>query len=116
MKDGSKNIDIVTEIQNDYKHLGGCLLEDASGNKVAGIERHKRDYPDEITVEILRQWLQGKGKEPVTWWTLVECLREANLKVAAGYIVGELSQDGRSNVPVSIGSSTGQQQEVTSGM
>ena len=103
MKDGVK--DIVAEIQNDYIRLGGCLLKDGSGNKVRGIEKAERGVPVEITEEILRQWLQGKGKKPVTWQTLVDCLQEAQLNVAADDIEGALSS-----------SSTGQKQQPTSCM
>ena len=55
----------------------------------------KRGDPGYITVEILRLWLQGKGKKPVTWQTLVECLEDTKLHVAADYIKATY---GRSNV------------------
>ena len=84
MKDGFK--DIIVEIQNDYVKLGIKLLQDDTGNIVEGIERMKRGDPGDITVEILRQWLQGKGRKPVTWQTLVECLQNTKLHVAANYI------------------------------
>ena len=107
--------DIVTEIQNDHKHFGTLLLKDDSGNVVKGIEKaSKNGDPVDITVEILRQWLQGKGKLPVTWQTLVECLRDAKLNVAADYIEGALFQEGRSNVPVSTGTFTGPEQQQQS--
>ena len=114
VKDGVK--DIVAEIQNDYIHLGGYLLEDEGGNKVHGIEIAKHYIPLAITEEILRQWRQGKGKEPVTWRILIDCLREAQLNVAADDIEGALSQESESNVPVSTSSSTGQKQQPTSCM
>ena len=78
--------DITLEIQNDYEKFGIQLLQDGNGAIVAGIERKKRGDPGDIMVEILRQWLQGKGRKPVTWWTLVECLEDTNLHVAADYI------------------------------
>ena len=109
VKDGVK--DIVAEIQNDYIRLGGCLLEDEGGNKVHGIEKAKRDDPVAITEEILRQWRQGKGKEPVTWRILVDCLREVQLNVAADDIEGALSQEAGSNVPVSTSSPMGQKHQ-----
>ena len=84
MKDGFK--DIIVEIQNDYVKLGIKLLQDDTGNIVEGIERMKRGDPGGITVEILRLWLQGKGRKPVTWQTLVECLQSTKLHVAANYI------------------------------
>ena len=78
--------DILLEIQNDYIKLGIQLLQDDTGNIVEGIERKKRGDPGDITVQILRQWLQGKGRKPVTWQTLVECLQSTKLHVAADHI------------------------------
>ena len=94
VKEGFK--DIVAEIQNDYKQLGMRLLEDSNGLRVKGIEKAKHGNPVEITDEILQKWIQGSGRLPVTWQTLIECLQDAKLTVAAGYIEGELSQKGSS--------------------
>ena len=109
--------DILTEIQNDHKRFGTLLLKDDSGNVIKGIEKACRNGPPvDITVEILRQWLQGTGRLPVTWQTLVECLRDAKLNIAADYIEGALFQEGGGNVPVSTGTCTvsGQQQQPIS--
>ena len=80
--------DIVLEIQNDFEKFGIQLLQDDNGAIIAGIERKKRGDPGDVTVEIFRQWLQGKGRKPITWRTLVECLEDTNLHVAADYIKG----------------------------
>ena len=109
MKNGFK--DIVSEIQNDYQHFGTLLLEDESGNVVKAIEKDR--LPVDITVEILRQWLQGKGRLPVTWQTLVTCLRNAKLNVAADYIDGALIQEHGSTDSDSTGSLMGQQEQLT---
>ena len=69
------------------------LLKDSNGQTVKGVEKAKHGNPVDITDEILQQWLQGSGKLPVTWETLVECLQDAKLTVAAAYIEGALSQD-----------------------
>ena len=82
--------DVVVEIQSDYLKFGIQLLKDDTGNTVKGIETVKRGDPGDITVEILRQWLQGKGRQPVTWQTLVDCLQDTNLHVTADYIQSEL--------------------------
>ena len=89
MRNGVK--DIVAEIQNDYGYFGTILLEDKNGNIVKGIEKAKREDPVDVTVEIVRQWLQGKGRKPVTWQMFAECLKEANLHVAAEDIERALS-------------------------
>ena len=91
VKDGFK--DVMVEIQNDYVKLGIQLLQDDNGNIVEGIEKMKHGDPGDITVEILRQWLQGKGRKPVTWQTLVECLEATKLHVAANYIKVALNRN-----------------------
>ena len=100
--------DIVAEIQTDYEHFGIRLLEDSKGIKIKGIEKSKRGDPVDITVDILRQWLQGKGRTPVTWRTLVECLRESGLNVPADYIEAAL---GRSTFPSTLDSYIHAQQQ-----
>ena len=49
------------------------------------IEASKSD-PVNITAEILKEWLQGKGRKPVTWQTLVNCLRDTDLNILADVI------------------------------
>ena len=73
------HIDIATEIGTNYDKFGTLLLEDKNGNKVNNIKVSERGDPVEITVEILKQWLNGKGRKPVTWQTLVKCLRDTDL-------------------------------------
>lgn len=101
MKEGYK--DIVGEIANDYEKFGIQLLKDEHGTTIKSIGIAQLHNPVDITVEILRRWLLGSGRSPVTWQTLVECLREAKLNTAANYIVDAIFQEGRDNVSVSIG-------------
>ena len=37
-------------------------------------------------MEVLQQWITGRGKQPVTWMTLTEVLRDIELPVLAGEI------------------------------
>ena len=101
VKDDS--INIVDVIANDYENFGIQLLMDKDGSTVKNIETTHLQNPVAITTGILRKWLQGRGREPITWSTLIECLKEAKLNTAAGYIADALSQQGRNNVPVSVG-------------
>ena len=98
VKDGFKNI--VAKIQNDYYQLGRQLLEDSNGVRIKGIEKSNPDNPLAITVEILRQWLQGKGRTPVTWRTFVDCLRESRLNTPADYIEAALGVSDSSKCPL----------------
>ena len=92
VKDGFK--DIVGEIANDYQSFGIPLLNDEMGTRIRSIERTQQN-PVDITVDILRQWLLGSGRLPVTWQILVECLKEAKLHTAAEYIEDKLLLKGR---------------------
>ena len=84
-------IDIAKKIATDYKLFGTQLLKDSDGGEVHIIELKHGD-PVDITVEILKQWLKGKGRMPITWQTLVKCLRDTDLYVLADNIENSLSE------------------------
>ena len=84
-------IDIAEKIATDYKLFGTQLLKDSDGSKVRIIEMKHQD-PVDITVEILEQWLQGRGRMPITWQTFVQCLRDTELNVLANNIESSLSE------------------------
>ena len=63
--------------------FGLLLLDDKKGKKVQGIVyKHGRDV-EQINMEILQRWIGGEGKQPVTWGTLVEVLRDVELTALA---------------------------------
>ena len=47
--------------------------------------KHLNDA-EEINMEILQKWLSGRGKQPVTWVTLVEVLHDIELSTLASDI------------------------------
>ena len=87
-----RSIDIVAEIGTDYSKLGTLLLDDNNGKKVSNIEKSKLNDPVDIAVAILKAWIEGKGRTPVTWQTLVTCLRKTDLNVLADDIQTVLSE------------------------
>ena len=62
------------EIATDYFQFGIFLLDDKSGARVKSIAREHHYHAEQINMEILQEWLSGRGKLPVTWATLVEVL------------------------------------------
>ena len=80
------------EIGTDYEKFGTFLLEDKKGNTVDSIAKSKHYVTVDITVEILKHWLHGKGRKPVTWQTLVKCLRDMKMNVLADNIESSLSE------------------------
>ena len=82
----STHINITKEIGDKYKSFGTFLLKDSTGQKVNSIKSKHQSDPSQINTEILEEWLAGKGKQPVTWATLVEVLRDTELYSLADVI------------------------------
>ena len=78
-----EKLDIIQEIGDSTK-FGVLLLQDKWGTALQGISDKKRNY------EILQRWIQGGGRTPVTWKTLVDVLKEAELNRLASNIESSL--------------------------
>ena len=78
-----KTIDILELIGTNYVTFGTFLLDDKSGTIVSSIEKQRMQRSHEINKDILDKWIAGKGLKPVTWNTLVKCLRTAKLHILA---------------------------------
>ena len=80
-----RTINIPQEIGPNYYYFGLHLLDDPNGTRVRNIERDYREI-ERINTEILREWVTGRGKKPVTWKTLTEVLRLIELCALASKI------------------------------
>ena len=78
-----RKIRIVREIGTQYTTFGVLLLDDETGAKIDAISDKHRDNAEKINFEILREWLAGRGREPVSWRTLIMVLHDAGLSVLA---------------------------------
>ena len=81
-----RKINIAEEIADEYKMFGTFLLEDDTGQKVRSMEIKHHFDPSKINTQILEEWIKGKGKQPLTWGTLIEVLREIELTTLANDI------------------------------
>ena len=54
-------------------------LEDRTGEETESIKSKYSDAPEEMNRVVLELWLKGKGKQPATWGTLVEVLKDIDL-------------------------------------
>ena len=79
----AERINIPQEISTNYLKVGILLLGDETGARVESIEHRYRGNSEQISTEILEQWINGKGKQPVTWGMLVEVLRDVQLTTLA---------------------------------
>lgn len=87
-----KNLNIPEEIGTNYLHFGIFLLEDETGTTIRNIEWQYRYNSEAINIEILRRWLEGKGRKPVQWNTLIEVLTEISKGMLAKDIANGLKE------------------------
>ena len=72
-------VNIVEQIGTHYSKLGPLLLTDNTGAVTSAIVSQYQRDADAINQEILTRWLQGQGKKPVSWSTLIDVLRDVGL-------------------------------------
>ena len=81
-----RRINITQEIGTKYHNFGLFLLEDDTGARIHSLAHKHRDDAEQINIEVLRQWITGRGKHPVTWKTLTEVLHDVEHHTLAGEI------------------------------
>ena len=74
------------EISIKYVQFGALLLDDRNGSRVKNLEYEHHHNIEQINTAILREWVNGRGKQPVTWATLVEVLHDIELSTLADSI------------------------------
>ena len=73
----------MERIGNNYGAFGLFLLQDDDRAKVSALEHELQRNSIQINNKIFELWLQGRGKQPVTYATLVGCLRDVELNTLA---------------------------------
>ena len=87
-KTADGNLNIPQEIGEHYMQFGCLLLNDTSGAVTKNIA--SRGDAARVNHEILCQWLQGRGKMPVQWLTLIKTLKDIEMNVLASDIEAHL--------------------------
>ena len=83
-------MNVVQQIGTHYSKLGPPLLNDDTGAVTDAIVFQYQRDADAINQEILKRWLRGQGKQPVTWFTLICVLRDVELSELAQRIEEDL--------------------------
>ena len=65
--------------------FGVLLLNDKTAAEVTAIVKEQRENAADINLEILRLWIEGKGK-PLSWNTLINVLKDIGLGTLASDI------------------------------
>ena len=86
------SIDIIDEVGTKYQMFGILLLEDKTGAHVRSLIKKYHEDSESINLEIVQEWLQGRGAKPVSWRTLTRILKAVKLNVLAQDITDTLSE------------------------
>ena len=81
-----RTFNIPQQIGTKGIQFGIHLLEDETAASVLSIQTKHCGDAEKLNIEILREWLTGRGKQPVTWDTLTLTLRDTGLAVLASDI------------------------------
>lgn len=79
------DIDFPSRVGPKIEVFGTYILQDEYGNKIANIMESFHHNPEKVAMEVLRQWLEGKGVE-VSWECLVLTLMKSKLSFLADQI------------------------------
>ena len=82
-------ISIPVEIGVKYFEFGIFLLDDRNGSRVKSMASKHQSAATQINIEILQEWLEGSGKKPVSWATLVNVLHDIQLSTLADEIAAD---------------------------
>ena len=80
--DGHK-IQIIDTVASKWKLLGHLMNFDDTGTWVDKADNKHRGDPDSCCVAIFKHWLNGNGRGPHTWKTLIELLEDTDYQVLA---------------------------------
>jgi len=78
-----RRINISQEIGTKYITFGTLLLEERTGERVNAIALKHRNDSEQTSMEILEEWIAGRGKHPINWSTLIEVLHDIELSTLA---------------------------------
>ena len=93
-----RDINVPWEVGRHYYEFGDKLLEGHMAQVWHIIPMYRKD-PERINLHILLEWLEGKGRKPVTWGTLVETLEYIGLHELARDIQAVKTTAGTADEP-----------------
>ena len=112
-----RRINISQEIGTKYTTFGTLLLEERTGERVSALAHKHMSDCEQICLEILKEWFAGRGKQPVTWNTLIEVLHDIELCTLAREIAAVKFPEGNKDTPTyTEGSDQRQEEEIPTGI
>ena len=79
-----KTVEIIKYIAADWHDRVGIHLNfDPTGRTLALIRARHPSDPEACCTDMMKEWLEGRGRQPVNWATLVRVLKDGEFSVLA---------------------------------
>ena len=72
-------MEILATIAAHWQDFGYLLDFDETGRTIDRIAREHQLRPIDCCAAMLREWLEGRGRQPATWATLIDLLKDADI-------------------------------------
>ena len=79
-------IQVIKRVSPAWYDLGSLMDFDESGTKLEIIRESYHNNPVTCCRAMFQHWLNGNGRKPTSWRTLIELLEDSDQKVLAGEI------------------------------
>ena len=88
---GGGSIKTVRQCSSKYYDIGVFLLNDNNADMVKSLETEHQRNADRIMKEVFKSWIDGAGKKPTTWNTIIAVLRNVELGTLADMLQDAIS-------------------------
>ena len=78
-----KEVKIIANLAPYWKYFGVHLDFDETGRTLDLIDRDNQYNSRDCCKKMMEDWLSGQGRQPATWTTLIEMLKEAKYNILA---------------------------------
>jgi hypothetical protein len=84
-------IRIISRLAPCWRDLGYIMNFDPTGAEIESIEQKYRGDPKDCCRAMFQHWLNGNGKRPCSWGTLIELLEDCDQQALLEEIQAALS-------------------------
>ena len=90
-----KEVRIIENIAAKWEKVARHFNFDPTGYTIDLIDARHPSNPEACCTDMMKLWLRGRGRQPATWATLVEVLRNAEFNVLASEVEQMMTKSGR---------------------
>ena len=88
-----KKIQIIKRVAPSWRNLGILLDFDSSGTQLDIFDKKHHSDPESCCQAMFQCWLNGNGRGPHTWRTLIELIKDCDMEVLADEVENFIHAD-----------------------